>query len=165
MRRPIARRLSIRLTEFCGKIFPGYLGASAGSPPTLWMNAGLEVKGYTPAMGIGENLKFKVAREKWLNKRHRWLQNAWGAGIVGIVCLPALASSDGDAKGVAALIVLFSVAFYFYCLCRISTMLSSSKAVPSGDLSSSLLDVGRIWPQGRSNLEKLPRESGLEVGA
>ena len=28
-----ARRLSIRLTDLCGQIFPGYLGASTGRPP------------------------------------------------------------------------------------------------------------------------------------
>ena len=30
-------RLLIRLTDFWGKIFPGYLGASSGSPPTASM--------------------------------------------------------------------------------------------------------------------------------
>ena len=155
----------IRLTDFCGKIFPGYLGASSGSPPTLLTNAGLEVKDYTPEMGIGEDLKFRVAREKRLNKRRSWLRNAWDAGIVGIVCLSSWTSSDGDAVGFAVLVVLFSVAFCFYCLYQRSTMLPSLKAVPSGDLSSSLLGVGRIWRQGRSNLENLLRESGLEVEA
>ena len=33
----LARRLSIRLTEFCGEIFPGYLWTSPGSPPTASM--------------------------------------------------------------------------------------------------------------------------------
>ena len=117
-------------------------------------------------MGIGEDLKSKVAREEWLNKRRSWLRNACGAGIVSVVCLSSLASNAGEAThGAIVLLVLFSVVFCLYCLYQRSTTLPSSKAVSSGDLRSSLLDVGRIWRPGHSNLENLLRESGLEVEA